>query len=145
VAYYDSLTLFSPSAYSSMPGAPFGGDPDHYPARDEVVADLERYAESLDVEVRTNTAVATVETNGPGFVVHTTDGETLAAAGLVAASGSFSNPHVPALPGQETFTGEALHVAAYRAPESYAGQRVVVVGAGNSAVQVGHELGELAT
>jgi putative flavoprotein involved in K+ transport len=34
--YYDSLTLFSPARYSSLPGMPFPGDPDHYPGRDEV-------------------------------------------------------------------------------------------------------------
>ncbi len=42
--YYDSLTLFSPVAYSSMPGLAFPGHPDHYPHRDEVVGYLRRYA-----------------------------------------------------------------------------------------------------
>lgn len=142
--YYDSLTLFSPSQYSSMPGAPFGGDPDHYPTRDEVVAYLQGYAEGLGVEIRTNTRVAAVETDGAGFVVHTGGGDSLSAGGVVAASGSFSNPYVPVLPGREGFTGQVLHAAAYRNPEPYAGQRVVIVGAGNSAVQVGYELGQVA-
>ena len=35
--YYDSLALFSPARYSSIPGLDFPGDPDHYPHRDEVV------------------------------------------------------------------------------------------------------------
>ncbi|WP_308296056.1 FAD-dependent oxidoreductase [Streptomyces yangpuensis] len=38
--YYDSLTLFSPARFSALPGVPFGGDPDRYPRRDEVVAYL---------------------------------------------------------------------------------------------------------
>ncbi|MET9959606.1 NAD(P)-binding domain-containing protein [Streptomyces sp. NPDC006326] len=59
---------------------------------------------------------------------------------MVAASGSFGNPYRPALPGPESFTGHLLHVADYRGPEAFAGQRVVVVGAGNSAVQVAAEL-----
>jgi putative flavoprotein involved in K+ transport len=42
--YYDSLRLFSPAAYSSMPGRPFPGDPDRYPARDEVADYLEQLA-----------------------------------------------------------------------------------------------------
>lgn len=66
--------------------------------------------------------------------------EELTAAGVVAASGSFGNPHLPALPAQDTYGGEVRHVAHYRRPEPYAGKRVVVVGAGNSAVQVAHEL-----
>jgi putative flavoprotein involved in K+ transport len=35
--YYDSLKLFSPARYSGLPGMPFPGSPDRYPARDEVV------------------------------------------------------------------------------------------------------------
>jgi cation diffusion facilitator CzcD-associated flavoprotein CzcO len=38
--YYDSLKLFSPTRFSSMPGMKFPGDPDRYPARDEVLAVL---------------------------------------------------------------------------------------------------------
>ncbi len=143
--YYDSLTLFSPARYSAMPDLPFPGDPDHYPLRDEVVDYLERYAEGLDVEIRTNTRVDTVEASSRGFTVRTTDGQSIPAAGLVAASGSFANPYLPTLPGQEDFTGELLHVADYREPKPYAGKRVIVVGGGNSAVQVGYELAEVAS
>jgi putative flavoprotein involved in K+ transport len=41
LGYYDSLTLFSPARYSGLPGIPFPGSPDCYPARDEVVGYLE--------------------------------------------------------------------------------------------------------
>ena len=44
---WDSLTLFTPRRYSALPGLPFPGDPDGYPTRDEVIAYLERYAETL--------------------------------------------------------------------------------------------------
>jgi putative flavoprotein involved in K+ transport len=63
---------------------------------------------------------------------------------VVAASGSFSSPHRPAFPGQETFTGEVSHVADYRDPSAYAGQRVIVVGAGDSAARVANELAPVA-
>jgi putative flavoprotein involved in K+ transport len=143
--YYDSLTLFSPAGYSAMPGMAFPGDPEHYPRRDEVVRYLERYAASLDIEIRTAARVESVEQNGRGFIIHTDSGESIPAAGVIAASGSFSNPYVPVLPGQEAFAGELLHAAAYRNPDTYAGRRVIVVGAGNSAVQIGHELAQVAT
>ncbi|AEW95210.1 MULTISPECIES: flavin-containing monooxygenase [Streptomycetaceae] len=143
--YYDSLTLFSPARFSALPGLSFGGDGDRYPHRDEVVDYLTRYAERLDAEIRTHTRVETVEAEGAGFVLHTADGRRLGAAGIVAASGAFGNPLLPDLPGQQGFTGELLHVADYRSPAPYAGRRVVVVGGGNSAVQVGHELAAVAT
>lgn len=142
--YYDSLRLFSPAAYSSMPGRPFPGDPDRYPARDEVADYLEQQAAALPVEIQTNTRVATVRQEGREFVVVTDDGSEYPAAGIVGASGSFSNPHRPVFPGQARFTGRLLHVAEYRNPLPYTGMRVVVVGAGDSAAQVANELAPLA-
>jgi putative flavoprotein involved in K+ transport len=143
--YYDSLTLFSPAGYSAMPGMAFPGDPDHYPRRDEVVGYLEQYAEDLQAEIRTAARVESVEQNGRGFIVHTASGDAIPAAGVIAASGSFSNPYLPVLPRQDAYGGELRHAASYRSPDPYAGKRVVVVGAGNSAVQIGYELAGVAT
>ncbi|MBF8184802.1 NAD(P)/FAD-dependent oxidoreductase [Nonomuraea sp. K274] len=145
--YYDSLALFSPACYSSLPGMPFGGDPERYPRRDEVVAYLERYAAALierGAELRSDTRVEAVrpvgESGTSGFLVRLADGRELTASAVIAASGSFDLPHRPALPGLDAFAGPVLHVADYRSPDSLPGEHVVVVGAGNSAVQVAHEL-----
>ena len=54
---WDSLTLFTPRGYSSLPGLPFPGDPDDYPTRDEVIAYLERYAEEFDLPIELNSPV----------------------------------------------------------------------------------------
>ena len=143
--YYDSLESFSPAGYSSLPGMPFPGDPDHYPGRDEVADYLERYAATLDVEVQTDTRVETIHQDGRAFLVLTEDGQELPASGIVAASGSFSNPYRPSLPGEETFTGTIVHVAEYRNPAPFEGQRVVVVGSGDSAAQVANELAAVST
>jgi putative flavoprotein involved in K+ transport len=144
--YYDSLALFSPAGYSGMPGLDFPGDPGRYPHRDDVAGYLRRYAACTGAEIRTSTPVTAVEADGQtGFLVQTGTGQTLHAAGVVAATGSLGNPLVPALPGQDRFTGRLQHVASYRSPGDYAGQRVIVVGAGNSAVQVSYELAQVAT
>nr|WP_042187493.1 NAD(P)/FAD-dependent oxidoreductase [Kibdelosporangium sp. MJ126-NF4]CEL18132.1 Putative monooxygenase [Kibdelosporangium sp. MJ126-NF4]CTQ90639.1 Putative monooxygenase [Kibdelosporangium sp. MJ126-NF4] len=145
-SYYDSLTLFSPAQHSTMPGLDFPSDPNHYPHRDEVVSYLRHYATTLDAEIRTNTTVTTVQAHDThGYLVHTAHGETIHTAGIVAATGSFGNPHLPTLPGQDQFTGRVLHVADYRNPKQHHGERVVVVGAGNSAIQVAYELADIAT
>jgi putative flavoprotein involved in K+ transport len=143
--YYDSLRVFSPAGYSSMPGMPFPGAPDRYPGRDEVSGYLERYAAQLDVEIQTNTRVETIRQDGKGFLVLTGDRRELPASGVVAASGSFSNPYRPSFPGEDTFIGKLSHVADYRNPTSYAGKRVIVVGGGDSAAQVANELAPIAT
>ena len=143
--YYESLRLFSPAGYSSMPGMPFPGVPDRYPGRDEVAGYLERYAAELDVEIQTSTRVETIRQDGREFIVVTEGRRALRASGIVAASGSFTNPYRPSFPGEEAFTGELSHVADYRNPTQYAGQRVIVVGAGDSAAQVANELAPTAT
>lgn len=140
-AYYDSLRLFSPRRFSSFPGYPFPGPGEDYPHRDEVVNYLLGYAAWLGVEVRTNTRVTQVRTEAAaGFTAALADGSRVSGEAVIAASGSFANPHEPQLPGREDFAGRVLHVAQYRSPETFSGQRVLVVGAGNSAVQVAHEL-----
>ncbi|MEW1633639.1 NAD(P)/FAD-dependent oxidoreductase [Streptomyces sp. NPDC093801] len=138
--YYDSLTLFSPARFSALPGVPFGGDPDRYPHRDEVVAYLTAYADRLQADIRTGQRVAAVLADGGGFTVELEGGGRLSARVVVAASGSFGRPHHPDLPGLKTFDGQVLHAADYRSPAAFADQRVAVVGAGNSAVQIAAEL-----
>ena len=142
--YYDSLRLFSPAAFSSMPGMPLPGHLERYPAGDEVADYLEGYAACIPVEIQTNTRVTKVRQEDREFVVFTADGRQLRAAGIVAASGSFSNPYQPIFPGQSGFTGQLLHVAEYRNPIPYMGMRVIVVGAGDSAAQVANELAPVA-
>ncbi|GLW47447.1 monooxygenase [Streptomyces sp. NBRC 14336] len=142
--YYDSLTLFSPARYSSLPGLPFGGDPDRYPHRDEVVAYLLRCADELDAEIRTQTRVRDVRLQDDTFTLGLESGGELAARAVIAATGTFGRPYRPDLPGLRTYTGTLLHAADYSAPEPFDGQRVAVVGAGNSAVQIAAELAKRA-
>ena len=81
---------------------------------------------------------------GGHFAVATEHGPAVTARTVVAATGGFGRPYRPALPGLDTFTGTVLHSSEYRRPEPFTGQRVVVVGAGNSAVQIAVELGAFA-
>lgn len=143
--YYDSLTLFSPAKYSSLPGLAFPGDPDRYPRRDEVVDYLRRYAEQLPVDIHTGEHVGTVTHDNGVFTAHTDTAAIYRAPRLVAATGSFTTPVIPELPGHDTFTGTVLHARDYRSPKPFTGKHVIVVGAGNSAVQIAVELAAHAT
>lgn len=139
--YYDSLTLFSPARFSALPGLAFDGDGNRYPTREEVIAYLRRYAGNLDADIRTGIRVSGVHPRrAGGYLVRTDTGDELAAVAVVAASGSFGNPYLPKLPGRDRYAGDLRHVAEYRRPDAYAGKRVVVVGAGNSAIQVAYEI-----
>ncbi|MGN2642468.1 flavin-containing monooxygenase [Nocardia takedensis] len=143
--YYDSLTLFSPAKYSALSGLPFPGDPDRYPHRDEVVDYLRDYAKTLDADIHTHHRVETVTHDRHRFTAHTDTGLGFTASRLVAATGGFGTPRIPVLPGQDSFTGNIVHAGRYRAPAEFADHHVIVVGAGNSAVQIATELAEHAT
>jgi putative flavoprotein involved in K+ transport len=142
--YYDSLTLFSPAGRSSLPGMLFPADPDHYPARDEVTTYLRQYAGHFQLPIITNARVVRVEQEAEGFRVITQQGVTYTGRSIIAATGAFHRPYTPQLPGQDTFQGQTLHSATYRNPTPFQGQRVVVVGAGNSAIQIAVELAQVA-
>lgn len=142
--YYDSLELFSPAGYSSLPGMPFPHDPHRYPRRDEVVGYLAAYAERFRLPIRTGVRVARVSREGVLFCLEVAGGETVWAQTVVVATGSFGNPHWPVLEGQADFVGQVSHAADYRQPAPLAGQRVVVVGGGNTAVQIAVELAQAA-
>ncbi|WP_233526363.1 flavin-containing monooxygenase [Actinomadura spongiicola] len=139
--YYASLTLFSPARRSALPGARFPGDPDGYPTRDEVITYLTGYAERLDADIRTGHRVVKVAADSTGrrFEV-VEDGQSFSAPIVIAATGAFGRPYRPEPPGLETFSGIVLHSSDYRRPEDFAGRRIVIVGGGNSAVQIGIEL-----
>ena len=55
---------------------------------------------------------------------------------VVSASGTWSHPRIPRVPGRDGFAGEQLHTASYRRAEELAGRRVLVVGGGLTAVQM---------
>lgn len=138
-SYYDSLRLFSPARYSSLPGLPFPGDPERYPHRDEVVDYLESYAQHFAVPITFHSRVTRVERDGTLFSIQA-GSQRWQTRAVVVASGPFNQPNIPDLPGLKQFQGQVLHSSAYNRPTEIAGQRVMVVGAGNSAVQIAYEL-----
>jgi putative flavoprotein involved in K+ transport len=144
-SYYDSLTLFSPARFSALPGMRLPGRSNRYPTRDEITDYLRDYAVRFDLPVQIDSRVLDAAWDGQAFHLDLAGGDRLTARGLVVASGGFGRPHIPDLPGLGEFTGTLLHAAHYRRPDQFAGQRVVVVGAGNTAVQVAVELAQVAT
>jgi putative flavoprotein involved in K+ transport len=142
--YYNSLRLFSPARFSSLPGLRFPGDPERYPARDEVIAYLRQYAAHFQLPVVTNARVASIRRDEDVFHVQSEAGQHYHARSLIAATSSFHRPYLPELPGTDAFGGTILHSFAYRDPTPFEGQRVIVVGAGNSAVQIATELAQVA-
>ncbi|WP_342216351.1 MULTISPECIES: flavin-containing monooxygenase [Nocardia] len=110
-----------------------------------VVDYLRRYAATLDADIHLGHRVDTVTHDGHTFTADTDTGAAFHAPRLIAATGGFGSPNIPSLPGQDSFIGKLLHASRYRSPHDYTGQNVIVIGAGNTAVQIAAELAAHAT
>src|SRR5690606_24858837 len=62
--------------------------------------------------------------------------------GIINATGTWETPVIPDVPGKERFRGRQLHTKDYRSPEEFAGQHVIIVGAGISAIQLLDEISQ---
>jgi putative flavoprotein involved in K+ transport len=136
---WDSLTLFTPRRYSSLPGLPFPGDPDGYPTRDEVIAYLERYAETFDLPIELNSTVRKLSREDGRFVLEL-DGRTITADQVVVATGPFQTPYVPKLAEELDPEVWQAHSTGYRRPSDVPEGTVLVVGGGNTGFQIAKEL-----
>ncbi len=137
---WDSLTLFTPRGYSSLPGLPLPGDPDDYPGRDEVIAYLERYAEELDLPIELNSPVRRFSREDDRCFVLELDGRTITAAQVVVATGPFQTPYIPELATELDGDVWQAHSTGYRRPGDVPQGTVLVVGGGNTGFQIAKEL-----
>ncbi|WP_370619494.1 flavin-containing monooxygenase [Mumia sp. Pv 4-285] len=130
---YDSLRLFSPPRYASLPGWPIPVR--GFPTRDEMADYLEAYASRFALPVRTGTAVHRIARVSDGFVVETGAG-TYFAGRVVVTTGAHVRPVVPELAADLDPGIRQIHSLDYRGPEQLADGGVLVVGAANSGTDV---------
>lgn len=141
---WDSLRLFSPAGYSSLPGW-LMPPPTHkgYPTRHDVLDYLARYEARYQLPIRRPVKVLAVERTD-GHLKVMTDNEPLIAKAVVSATGNWSHPYIPVIPGSDLFKGQQMHSAHYVQPDDFAGQTVLVVGGGNSGAQIMAEVAQVA-
>ena len=121
---WDSLRLFSPAGYSSLPGwlmppLDHGG----FPTRDDVIGYLGRYEQRYELPIDRPVQVIEVEHGDDSLIIRTDRGG-YRAAQVVSATGTWSQPYIPQFPGRELFEGLQLHSAKYRSPDAFAGKSV---------------------
>ena len=136
---WDSLTLFTPAQYDALPGMPFPAPADTYPTKEPVADYLRAYADAFRLPVRLNSRVTSLSRSGDGFEVRTAD-ETFSARRVVVATGPFQVPFVPPAAGGLDSPVTQLHSADYRNPQALPDGPVLVVGGGNSGLQIAEEL-----
>lgn len=140
---WDEFCLVTPNWSTSLPGFPYDGpDPGGFMPRDEVAARIARYAQVADAPVRLNTRVNMLTAGRKGgFHLETTDGPIDAAAVIVAA-GSFHRPKTPPIGAELPKHFVQVHSQDYRKESDLPRGAVLVVGSGQSGVQLTEELFE---
>ncbi|WP_330856339.1 ArsO family NAD(P)H-dependent flavin-containing monooxygenase [Lentzea sp.] len=132
---WNSLRLFSIARHSSLPGWPMPAFPDGYPTAQHVVDYLTAYEKRYDVPVHRHVVVTSVSRDGDELVVRTDSGD-WSARHVISATGTWWRPFRPLM----DLPGRQLHTVDYRDPQEFAGQKVVVVGGGNSGAQIAADL-----
>ncbi|SDY04673.1 putative flavoprotein involved in K+ transport [Modestobacter sp. DSM 44400] len=138
---WDSLTLFTPRRFSSLPGRRFPRGPGGCPPRTEMADYLRDYAEHFTLPVETGVRVHRLTRDGSGFVAVTSSGR-VRARHVVVATGPFHRPHRPPASGDLDPNVRQLHSRDYRRPTDVPDGEVLVVGGGNSAAQLALELAD---
>ena len=143
-SHYRRLHLHTVKELSALPGLPFPAQAPRYVQREQVVRYLEDYAVHFGIQPLFGVAVRRIEplAAGTGWAVTCEDGQRIEAPHVVVASGANARPRRPELPGEQTYEGTVLHSHAYRDPAPFAGQRVLVVGMGNTGAEIALDLCE---
>jgi putative flavoprotein involved in K+ transport len=136
---WDSLRLFTPARYDSLPGLAFPGDPNRYPSRDDVAAYLTDYARHFDLPVELGSPVRAIRKAGDRYLVELDD-RRYEAEQVVVATGPFQVPFVPAIADRLGPEVAQLHSTSYRSPDALPDGPVLVVGGGNTGFQIAEEL-----
>lgn len=140
---WDSLTMHDVHGVAALPGVdPPAGDG---AANLVVPAYFAAYERRFDLPVVRPVRVHTVVDLPDGRLEVRTSAGTWHTRTLVNATGTWTRPFVPRYPGAELFAGRQLHTATYAGAGELAGDSVVVVGGGASAVQLLGELSEVAS
>ena len=139
---WDSLTLFTPRRYSALPGLPFPGDPDGYPTRDEVIAYLERYAETFELPVELNSRGQQLDRGDDGALPRSSSTDGRSAPTRSSSPPGRSRPRTcrssPRSSPPSVFQIHSTSATAGRA--TCPTGTVLVVGGGNTGFQIAKEL-----
>jgi len=138
---YDSLTLFTPRMYSSLPGLQLEGDSHGLPSKDEVAEYLETYAVKFKLPIQFGTEVLKVTHKNDVFLIDTNKGS-LTARNIVIATGPFHRKYIPEFVNKLGKDVIQLHSSEYKNPTQLKPGNVLIVGGGNSGAQIAVELSE---
>lgn len=139
--HYDRLHLHTIKSLSHLPGLKFPKDYPRYVPRQKLVDYYYDYAKQFGIEPQLNTKVEAVRKEVKGWIVKTKN-EEIQAEHIVFATGINRKPFSPDWPGKDSFKGQIIHSRKYKNPSAFDGQKVLVVGMGNTGAEIAFDLSD---
>lgn len=136
---WDSLRLFTPSQFNSLPGKLFPKPDNYFPTKDEVADYLEGYAQQFDLPIRHNTKVEELKRESDGYGI-IAGASSFHAKNVIIATGPYQSPHIPSFARELEPSVLQLHSSSYCNPSQIPVESVLVVGAGNSGAEIALDL-----
>ncbi len=135
---YESAHFISSRDLSGFTGYPMPSDFPDYPRNDQVLAYLRAFADEfgLTQHIQFSMSVDQATWDGSAWVVSTSDGAVRRYRTLTCANGTQWHPFTPQFKGIESFRGEVMHSRNYSEGAQLSRKRVLIVGAGNSGVDI---------
>ncbi|CAL4980196.1 unnamed protein product [Urochloa decumbens] len=144
---YDRLKLHLAKEFCELPHMSYPADAPTYIPKDQFVKYLDSYIERFDIQPKYNTAIksCTYDEGKECWISLACDAATsrvvmYKSKFLVVASGENSAANIPMIPGLHDFAGEAIHSSLYKSGTAYSGKNVLVVGCGNSGMEIAYDL-----
>ncbi|HEX7394510.1 MAG TPA: NAD(P)-binding domain-containing protein [Anaerolineaceae bacterium] len=136
---WESLRLFTPSQFDSLPRMPFPTSKNNFPSKDDAADYLKEYAQKFNLPIRHNVNVESLKRTGSGYLI-SAGPVSFSARNVIVATGPFQLPYIPSFTSQLDPGIFQLHSSAYLNPKQISGNYVLVVGAGNSGAEIALEL-----
>jgi hypothetical protein len=139
---YGRLRLHLPKVFCELPHVRFPPDFPAYPSKHDFLRYLHSYADHFSISPLFGRTVTRARFDAATSLWHVTaaveGGEVteFVSRWLVVASGENAEVVVPKMKGRERFAGEVLHSSEYKSGERFKGKRVLVVGCGNSGMEM---------
>jgi putative flavoprotein involved in K+ transport len=136
---WDSLRLFTPNRFNSLPGMTIPGEDWGFPTKDELADYLESYAARFELPIRHGVTVDRLSREGDHFVATAGD-MTFEAENVIVAMASYQVPKRPGFADELDSRIFQVHVDDYENPSQLNEGDVLVVGVGNSGAEIAKEL-----
>ncbi|KAK1645917.1 hypothetical protein QYE76_063722 [Lolium multiflorum] len=144
---YDRLKLHLAKEFCELPHMSYPADAPTYIPKSLFVKYVDDYIECFNIKPKYLTSVESSTYDGEkkvwSIVAHDMaecKRINFTTKFLVVASGENSAENIPVIPGLQNFPGETIHSSRYKSGKSFSGKSVLVIGSGNSGMEIAYDL-----